>query len=147
MVKHRGQHYALGSFCGFDHTNLAEGALIGEKLICPTCGSCYDVTSGFVDQGPSLRNISSFLVQVREGTVKVVVPDHIPAFIQKKFLSRSKVDPRKFVIVGDSETATAAIDALRTTFTGEIICIPTSPYGSFENTDVLNRKFSQIKKN
>jgi nitrite reductase/ring-hydroxylating ferredoxin subunit len=49
MVKHRGQHYALGSFCGFDFTNLATGALIGEKLICPTCGSCYDITSGFVD--------------------------------------------------------------------------------------------------
>ena len=39
-------------------------------------------------------------------------------------LSRSKVDPRKFVVVGDSEAALSAIDALRTTFTGDIILIP-----------------------
>ena len=49
MAKHMGQHYALGSFCGFDFTNLATGALIGEKLICPTCGSNYDIKSGVVD--------------------------------------------------------------------------------------------------
>jgi len=62
-------------------------------------------------------------------------------------LSRSKVDPRKFVVVGDSEAALSAVDALRTTFTGDIVLIPQSPYGAFENTDVLTRKFSQISKN
>ena len=56
------KYYALGSFCGFDFTNLATGALIGEKLICPTCGSNYDITSGIVDQGPTMRNLSSFPV-------------------------------------------------------------------------------------
>ena len=43
---------------------------------------------------------------------------------QKKMLNRSKVDPRKIVVVGDSEAALSFIDALRTTFTGEIILIP-----------------------
>ena len=142
LLKHKGTHLALGSFCGFDFTNLATGALIGEKLICPTCGSNYDINSGYVDQGPSMRNISSFVVQTREEEVKLVVPNHIPAFQQKKMLNRSKVDPRKIVVVGDSEAALSSIDALRTTFTGEIILIPQSPYGAFENTDVLNRKFS-----
>jgi nitrite reductase/ring-hydroxylating ferredoxin subunit len=56
-------YFALGSFCGFDFTNLATGAFLGEKLICPTCGSTYNINNGFVDQGPSLRGISSFLVQ------------------------------------------------------------------------------------
>jgi len=94
-----------------------------------------------------MRNISSFVVQTRDEEVKLVVPNHIPAFQQKQMLSRSKVDPRKIVIVGDSEASLSAIDALRTTFTGEIILIPQSPYGAFENTDVLNRKFSQVYKN
>lgn len=147
LIKHKGTHLALGSFCGFDFTNLATGALIGEKLICPTCGSNYDINTGYVDQGPSMRNISSFVVQTREEEVKLVVPNHIPAFQQKKMLNRSKVDPRKIVVVGDSEAALSSIDALRTTFTGEIILIPQSPYGAFENTDVLNRKFSHVSKN
>ena len=140
LLKHKDTHYALGSFCGYDFTNLATGALIGEKLICPTCASTYDITTGYVDQGPTMRNLSSFVVQVRENIVNLVVPDRIPAFAQKKFLSRSKIDPRKFVVIGDSEAALAALDALRTTFTGEIILIPQSAYGAFENTDVLTRK-------
>jgi len=49
LCMHQGKYYALGSFCGFDFTNLATGALIGEKMICPTCGSNYDITSGIVD--------------------------------------------------------------------------------------------------
>lgn len=69
ITKHNDQYHATGSFCGFDYTNLATGVFLGEKLICPTCGSTYNINNGFVDQGPSLRNISSFMVQQREGVV------------------------------------------------------------------------------
>ena len=62
IAKHNDQYYALGSFCGFDYTNLANGAFLGEKLICPTCGSTYSIMNGFVEQGPAMRNISSFLI-------------------------------------------------------------------------------------
>lgn len=65
----------------------------------------------------------------------------------KSFLKRAIIDPRTFVILGDSETALSAIDALRTNFTGRIVIVPMSPYGSFENNDILYRKFSPINKN
>ena len=32
-------------------------------------------------------------------------------------------------------------------FTGNIICIPSSQYGQFENTDILKRKFTPLTKN
>jgi len=147
LARNNGQSYAIGSFCGFDFTNLATGAFIGEKIICPTCGSNYDIKSGFVDQGPSLRNISSFMMQSRDDVLKVVLPEHVPAFQRKKFLKRARIDPRTFVILGDSETALAAVDALRTSFTGEIVLIPCSSYGAFENSDVLKRKFTPLTKN
>ena len=76
----------MGSFCGFDFTNLATGALIGEKLCCPTCGSNYDITTGYVNEGPAMRNLSSFVVNIRENNVNLVVPDFIPAFAKKNFL-------------------------------------------------------------
>lgn len=60
LCKLNDQYYALGSFCGYDYTNLGTGVFLGEKLICPTCGSNYNVKNGFVDQGPSMRNLSSF---------------------------------------------------------------------------------------
>jgi hypothetical protein len=51
-----------------------------------------------------------------------------------------EIDPRVFVILGDSETALSTIDALRTNFTGKIVLVSTSPYGAFENLDVFTRK-------
>lgn len=57
------------------------------------------------------------------------------------------VDPRRIVVMGDSETALAAVDGLRTSYAGEIVLISTSPYGQFENMDVLRRKFGPLSKN
>ena len=147
VMKHKDKLYALGSYCGFDFTNLATGALLGEKLVCPTCCSSYDIKNGLVDIGPSMRNLSNFNINIREDEIKVTVPEHIPAFAKIKFLGRSKIDPRTFVVIGDSEAALSAIDALRTSFTGNIVCIPTSTYGQFENQDILKRKFTPLTKN
>jgi len=71
----------------------------------------------------------------------------VPAFAKKKFIKRENIDPRTFVVLGDSEAALAAIDGLRASFTGRIVVVPSSPYGQFENTDILNRKFTPLQKN
>ena len=142
LIKHEDKYFALGSFCGYDFTNLSQGAVIGEKLICPTCGSNYDLTNGFVESGPNMRNLSTFPIKCREEMLEMTVPEHIPAFSRKKFLKRETVDPRTFVILGDNETALAAIDALRTNFTGRIIMIPCSNFGAFENIEMMKRDLS-----
>lgn len=72
------------------------------------------------------------------------MPEHVPAFAKKNFIKRTTIDPRTFVILGDSEAALSALDALRTNFTGRVVVVPTSPYGQFENTDILNKKFAPI---
>lgn len=80
-----------------------------------------------------MRNLSTFLVQERDEKLQMIIPEHVPAFQKKKFIKKAEIDPRTFIILGDSETALSAIDALRTNFTGKIIVVPTSPFGSFEN--------------
>ncbi len=74
----------------------------------------------------------------------MVMPEHVPAFSHKSFIKRQTIDPRTLVILGDSETALSAVDALRTSYTGKIVLIPTSPYGQFENFDIMTRKFNQL---
>jgi len=91
-----------------------------------------------------MRNISSFNVSTREDLVHVILPEHVPAFAFRERLKVSHIDPRKYVVLGDTETALAAVDALRSNFTGEITLITTSPYGKFENTDVFRRKFCPL---
>lgn len=94
-----------------------------------------------------MRNISSFLVTNRDGEVNVVIPEHVPPFANRKRLKKSKIDPRRFIILGDSEAALSCADALRTSFTGEIVLVVMSPFGMFENQDVFKRKFSPLSKN
>jgi hypothetical protein len=38
------------------------------------------------------------------------------------------------------------VDALRTNFTGNIVLIPQSQFGAFENTDILMRKLGPLSK-
>lgn len=147
IYKLNDKYYATGSFCGFDFTNLGTGVFLGNKVICPTCGSSYNVENGFVDQGPSMRNISSFHIMQRDEKIKIVIPEHVPAFAKKNLMKKIVLDPRTFVILGDSEAALSAIDAMRTSFSGRIVVVPVSPFGAFENTDIFNRKFSQLSKN
>ena len=148
LVKHDGRYLALGSFCGFCYSNLGQGACIGEKLACPGCGSNYDITSGLPDQGPNLRNLSTFNCAVRKGQIEVTVPEHIPAFSKKKFVKREALDPRTIVVLGDNETSLAVIDSLRTSYTGRIVCVPcNNAKGAFENLDIMKRYIGPLSKN
>lgn len=63
LAKHHDKYYALGSYCGFDFHDLSKGALIGEKLICPGCGSNYFIEDGSQESGPNMRTLSSFQVR------------------------------------------------------------------------------------
>ena len=76
-----------------------------------------------------------------------MVPEHIPAFTQKNYLTREVIDPRTFVIVGDSETALSAVDALRAGYTGRIVLLSPSIYGAFENQEILTKRFEPLEKN
>ena len=49
LMKHAGKHYVTGSYCGYCFTNLATGALLGEKLVCPSCMSAYNIVNGTVE--------------------------------------------------------------------------------------------------
>lgn len=49
VAKINGNYHATGAFCGFDYTPLAKGALIGSRIICPTCTSTYNMQTGFIE--------------------------------------------------------------------------------------------------
>jgi len=80
LFKIDGQHYITGSFCGFDYTNLANGIVLADKIICPTCASTYNIRNGFIEEGPTMRNISSYPTYVRKKKVYGLLPLDIAPF-------------------------------------------------------------------
>mmetsp|Transcript_4104 Transcript_4104/g.6942 ORF Transcript_4104/g.6942 Transcript_4104/m.6942 type:complete len:192 (+) Transcript_4104:695-1270(+) len=147
LAKHNDKYYAIGTFCGYDFHDLSKGAMLGPKVGCPGCGSFYDIESGAPEEGPNLRNLSSFQTRVRDGKLEMVVPEHIPAFQKSKYLKRSSADPRVMVIVGDTDTSLSAIQALRQAFTGKIVLVPIRQFGRFENNEIMRKSFFPLSKN
>jgi nitrite reductase/ring-hydroxylating ferredoxin subunit len=74
VYNYKDQPYITSSFCGYDGFDLSKGVFIGNKIICPNCGSSFDVTNGKVEDGPSLRNIASLPMITDEEGMKVVLP-------------------------------------------------------------------------
>ena len=147
LFKYQGRHYVTGSFCGFDYTDLNDGVFLNNKIICPTCGSAYCITDGLLDNGPTMRSLSTFPTQVRNHKVTTILPEKIPAFSTPKFQDFNPIDPRIMAIVGDTETALNAAISLRMAYAGAIKIFTTSPYGEFQNKDVLYRKMGEIEQN
>ncbi len=58
-----------------------------------------------------------------------MLPEHVPAFAFRKKLKQSNIDPRRIIVLGDSEAAVSCVDALRNSYTGEVLMITTSPFG------------------
>jgi len=145
IYKFEGKYYATGSFCSYCFANLGtHGVFLGDKITCPRCASAYDIKTGFVDEGPAMKSLSSFNIQIRNEKVQVVAPDHIPAFAKRQILERVNADPRVFVVVGDTEAAISAIEGLRSNFTGKILCITQNTFGNFENKDMLSKNYRPI---
>ena len=69
LYNYKGNHFITGSYCGFDFTNLNTGVLINNKIYCPTCCTAYNIENGMIDEGCSLRNLSSFPTQIRKGMI------------------------------------------------------------------------------
>jgi hypothetical protein len=115
-------------------------------MYCPTCGTAYNIENGMVDEGPSMRNLAVYPNQLRKGLIQAVVPENIAPFNAREPSMYSDVDPRIFCVLGDSEAALSVMLALRSAFTGKIVCVPTAPYGQFQNKDVLLRKMGPLEK-
>lgn len=72
IAKVDGQVYAFQDFCTHRFGPLSEGCFEANGQIkCPWHGSCFDMRSGKVTQGPAKEDIRAFDVIVRDGKVMV----------------------------------------------------------------------------
>lgn len=119
--------YVTGSFCTYDGHNLRDSVLIGKKLTCGKCGSSYSIETGTVENGPALRNISAFPIDVdrKENMLYVFLPkEQIPPYGKQKIVPKAENHNETYVIIGDTLTTLGAITALRSNYNDKILIIP-----------------------
>jgi nitrite reductase/ring-hydroxylating ferredoxin subunit/uncharacterized membrane protein len=66
-----GTFYAFQEFCTHRYAPLSEGTFAGKQVICPWHGSCFDMRTGEVKEGPAKVPLKVFAVRVREGKIEV----------------------------------------------------------------------------
>lgn len=96
LVRHRGRISAMGARCSHMGGPLDEGWVLNGGLVCPWHGSCYDLETGDVMDGPSTCPQPRYHVRVRQGMIEVkreqepgaeaVTPEDIEAVAQTEKL-------------------------------------------------------------
>jgi nitrite reductase/ring-hydroxylating ferredoxin subunit len=66
-----GKFYATESECTHEGTPLAEGPLRGSRVLCPSHGAEFDVTTGEALSAPASYPVDCYRVSVEAGEVLV----------------------------------------------------------------------------
>src|SRR5262249_28742817 len=117
--------FALAAHCTHYGAPLAEGALVGDRIICPWHHACFHVTNGDMIEPPALDALPSFPVRVEGEDIFVDLPDEatdrrVPTMADPY----AKADDRIFAIIGGGAAGYAAAQTLREDgFKGRVIMI------------------------
>ncbi len=77
VAKVDGKIYACQEFCTHRFGPLSEGSFDGLSVRCPWHGSCFDMRTGKVVEGPAKTEIRAFEVEVRDGQVRIRVTEDV----------------------------------------------------------------------
>jgi NADPH-dependent 2,4-dienoyl-CoA reductase/sulfur reductase-like enzyme/nitrite reductase/ring-hydroxylating ferredoxin subunit len=125
LARAKGNYYAVGATCPHYGAPLAEGALCGERLICPWHHASFDVTTGDLLEPPALDALSRYGVRVDGGRVFVSLPDgaedrRVPPMAERD----DGRDGRVFVILGGGAAGYMAAQTLREEgFQGRVLMV------------------------
>lgn len=120
LVRRGDEVFALEATCPHAGGPLAEGVLVGDRVVCPWHKAEFCVRTGACTQPPALDELARFPVELRDGAVWLV-PD---APIRSTPVLSKEPDSRRFVLVGGGAAGAVAAQTLRTEgFSGSILMI------------------------
>src|SRR3954467_10890311 len=70
--------HAIGTNCTHYGAPLVEGALVGDKIICPWHHACFNARSGRMEDPPALGSLPNFPLSVEGDNIYIDVPENAP---------------------------------------------------------------------
>lgn len=68
-----GEVFAVSGYCTHEETDLGNGFMIEERVVCPLHLSQFDLKSGAVQNPPATLPLMRFNVKIEDGTVFIEV--------------------------------------------------------------------------
>jgi NADPH-dependent 2,4-dienoyl-CoA reductase/sulfur reductase-like enzyme/nitrite reductase/ring-hydroxylating ferredoxin subunit len=125
LARVNGNYHAVGALCPHYGAPLAEGALCGERIICPWHHASFDVKTGDLLEPPAFDALPCYKVRIEDQRVIVALPDEA---IDRRTPPMAKRDAgrdeRTFVILGGGAVGYMAAQTLREEgFQGRVLMI------------------------
>jgi len=125
LARVKGNFHAVGATCPHYGAPLAEGALCGERIICPWHHASFDVKTGDLLEPPALDALPRYEVTLEGERVIVALPDETVDRRTPPMVTRdARRDERTFVILGGGGAGYLAAQTLREDgFQGRVLMI------------------------
>src|SRR4051812_21067451 len=117
--------HAVGAHCTHYGAPLVEGALVGERIICPWHHACFNARNGRMEEPPALDSLPTFPVRVVGDDIFIDVPADSPDRCAPSMAAADlEKDTRVFVIIGGGAAGYIAAQTLRAEgFAGRLVMI------------------------
>jgi len=124
LAKIDGEFYAVYGKCTHYGAPLGDGALNGNRLVCPWHHACFDMKTGKHLEAPGIDGLPTYEVTVDGESVYIQLPEEQSDRITNEMSSRKDTNPMSFVVIGGGAAGAYAVEGMREAgYTGEIIMI------------------------
>src|SRR5262249_43353695 len=124
LARVKSNYHAVGAYCPHYGAPLVDGGLNGEPGVCPWHHSCFNVTTGNLEDPPEIDALPCNEVKIENDQVIVHLPDNTTDRHPPGMIKRDPNNKELFVIAGAGAAGYAAAQTLREDgFTGRIVLI------------------------
>ncbi len=117
-------YYATASTCPHYGGPLKDGAIVGDKVVCPWHHACFHVPTGTQCEPPGQRNLASFPIRREGKTLVLTLPDTIIPHPEPEMADMDPAVDQTIVIVGGGAAGMHAAQELRVQgFQGRVFII------------------------
>ncbi len=137
--------YAVGAHCTHYGAPLVDGAMVGDRIICPWHHACFDMKTGDLVEPPAFDSLPSYEVKTKGDEIFVLLPPDQSEMDRRVpiMTKRAASDSRLFVILGGGAAGFMAAQTLREDgFTGRIVMITREDRAPYDRPN-LSKEYLQ----